>query len=420
MNIIRYLSKKIKSKLKRIKLYTAAVVLTITTATTGVLTACTSKTNNSNSKNATEVVTEIPEEKEDVIETFKKSGIILEQDENYEGYYKIIKSSVNNSFTTGINDYFPEKGIVPVYDLKCSPEELAELLRDLDTGYDDYTYGAISLGSAFSYNKNFGEDSIGNNYREKMFNLIYDDTHNRIYSTIPKEILAYNLMNLKIEEVHDQEKYYSRFDPIKCYIYINKNYVNTPSEEEFALLYAIINAGLTAYVNVDNRREYCSLTDYYYDSKNKKLLEVGKTYQDLAAYGRAYNPLTGYKDTLSEDHIKKMYSVNLATGLLASGFGEAPIKDFSRLVEMIVDGNNTRFPDESKEIDIADILLRVDAGDTDALKEAIDYYKLIRKNYPQYNGAPIDVGIRGCFLGSDVETFTEELVEYATKEKSLR
>ena len=350
---------------KRVK--EAALVLGMS----AMLAGC--KTNNA-PKETKAVVTEAPDEKEDAINSLRKLGMILEQEECYKDYYKILKSSIDADFentNSSINDYFEDKIAIPYYDAKCSPKELCELINNAATGYDEYTYGAMSCGSALAYN-----DKIDNDTGKKYWGTLLDIVYGYKENNAGNGILIYNLLNLEIKEVYDDNEYYSKFDPMTLCIYINKKYVDTKEKVRSALTYAIECASFDAYIDIDGKTVYCSLTNFYYDSKNDKLLEVGNTYRDFIIYYKLY--LNNVKIDIPSSQVETLYNFCTAMDLLKTGSGTGtPIVDFSTYLKSVVPALQDQFPSESKEYDIAKILIDSDLGKKEAVHKAIDYCKTI-------------------------------------------
>ena len=289
----------------------------------------------------------------DVIGDMEKAGIVLEQESYNENLYKIVKSSTGKY--SSINDYFEEKGIVPIYDLKCTPETLEEMLENTEVSNN-------SIWSVIDNNTN-----INDQYKKKIKNVI---DNNPFDTSFPWGVVKINLSHMTIKSVVSDEKYYSRFDPINCCIYINNKYVTNAKEEEFALAHAIFGyASTNAYVNVDGKKVYCNLTDFCYDKESDSLYEIGKSYSEYVAYDLTLNSKADgryYDIELPAELAKKIYSFTIASAGCDKGHIWEHTKDFSYNLNCINIKKDRAYP-EYERLDFANLMLKVDNGDMDAL-----------------------------------------------------
>ena len=343
---------------KRVK--EAALVLGMS----AMLAGC--KTNNA-PKETKAVVTEAPDEKEEksTLESFEEKGFTFQKSTLNEDYYEITTSMVGD---ISINDYFNEKNIVPRYTAKLNPYDFAEILNNKNLINKTY-YKVIAE------NKN-----LNSNQKELINKLLSDG---RFYEMPYFEIVQYNLSKLSIKEVKDNEEYYCKFDPINCCIYINTKYADEYKEYVFALNLAIKGyLRFNAYMENNGAKLYCSLTNFYYDAKNNKLLELGKSLSE----DRAYNCLEMYdrKTYIMEIPTaiaELMYSHELVANCLQTSFSpSAQVRDYGYFTYGIMEGNKELFPEESEKFALADLLIRADRGDKEALKRIIDYSKITNGN----------------------------------------
>ena len=290
MNIIKYLSEKIKKGFKKIKLYTATAILTVTAATVGTLTACTNKTNDDNSNEPTKVVTEIPEitvtpaieptpvveeEKEEEPQTFSSAEPNFMYNEPY--FWTIYSTNEDPSDT---NIKFPyNKSILDTnYDritrLSKSDIERHGLshISEFNANYSlldfakylgevgDKTVKYSDVYLALENNKNLTEDDkniirFGIAGLEKSFG-----------DSLNLSALRINIENLKIARVDSKDDWLYSFMPDTSVVYIN---INKHSDQEAIIKGSVCCGSITAYSR-DGKNILGSIIEYSYFKDNIK------------------------------------------------------------------------------------------------------------------------------------------------------
>ena len=292
MNIVKYLSEKIKKGLKKTKLYAATAILTVTTATVGTLTACTSKTND-NSKEPTKVVTEIPEvtttptitptptqpvevETVTVIEPYVAlssfGGVERTQ------YNRITSLSHDDArfYTTSkiISDHLKE------YDIKGNMNVLAYHLGKTDSNYANYYDIYLALDSA-----KYLSDNEKNILRGAIKNLeIQADNHELSDTNYDLTGLYYNLPDLQVRYYNDiAHPYKVHFNPYDKIVGINTAYVTSQELEEALVLGCIGYPSIKAYAEIGGKKLYASTTVFCMNIKGDEIIEFGESFEDALA-----------------------------------------------------------------------------------------------------------------------------------------
>lgn len=297
MNIIKYLSEKIKKGLKKTKLYAATAILTVTTATVGTLTACASKTNN-NSEEPTKVVTEIQEATPTPIPTVtptqpvevKTETTTVVEPYNALSSYGTEESAQYNMITSLSHDdakfYTTSKIIydsVDAYDIKGHMDILAYFLKKIDFNYTTYYDVYLALDNAKYLSD--GEKAI---LREAIKNL---ETQAESYDTSACNYdlvgLYYNLPDLRVKYYYDiAHPWRVHFNPYDKSVAINTAYVKTDIELKEAIVLGCIGyPAIKSYAEIDGKKIYTSTTEFCMTTKDgkKEIIEFGESFEDALA-----------------------------------------------------------------------------------------------------------------------------------------
>ena len=349
--------------LKLRKLKTIFVTIGLASVIVGFKDVNTPRNTKEASDKVSDEVSDETSNKEKFIKDLRTSGIVLTQECGTE-FYRIDKSSANGS--SNITNYFEEKFNIPTYDIKCSPYDLTDLISTDEAFSEIATFQLVAI-----INLN---DNIESRYVYNLRDAVQSLYGRAFVQSNP--LLGYNLTRVTVKEVRTDEDYISKFDPVECCIYINLAKIKTTRDRKFAYELAVKQLSRSGYLNINGKRVYCSLTNFYYDSVNNKIIEVGKMYDEsfmIMGY-RMCDKFIGYCPQKYEDYaLYYIITDILNVGPKKECESRRTPKDFSeRLNEIFVKDKKT----ESEVSDVMRMLINLESGydPYECAKDAIEYF----------------------------------------------
>ena len=179
-------------------------------------------------------------------------------------------------------------------------------------------------------------------------------------------------------------------------------------EETFAYEYAIDQASLNAYLSIDGKKVYCSLTNFYYNSDTNKLLEIGNTYSKsrIAWMYNKYEKLSHFCPKEYED-IASYYIVSDLVDIGLNNSHAYGLVDFSEILNKSIKDKNYSKSAASK---ISVLLINADLAKGECAAKAVEYYIMSGKT-PGNAKYVIETAVP--FINQNIIAIQDNLVDFA-------